>query len=120
MILFFFSLLAIIIGCISATVYIVESESKKRTNYTAWKNAQGDDLPEIDTDVIVLCQPYPLENDEYIVSFAHRPNPDGWDGKSISTGKVENFTPKTYDKGGWSIPRVMWWLDLEFPEGGEK
>jgi hypothetical protein len=81
-----------------------------------WKPADGDDLPEIDKEVIVLTQPYPLENSEYVVSFAHRPNPDGWDGKSITTGEIEHYTPKTYDKGGWNIPDVKFWLDCELPK----
>ena len=81
-----------------------------------WKPADGDDLPKYDSEVVVLIQPYPLENSEYAVSFAHRPNPDGWDGKSISTGKVEHYTPKTYDKGGWNIPDIKFWLDVELPK----
>jgi hypothetical protein len=81
----------------------------------SWKSADGDDLPEIDKEVIVLTQPYPLENSEYAVSFAHRPNPDGWDGKSLTTGEVEHYIPKTYDKGGWNIPDVKWWLDCSLP-----
>ena len=81
-----------------------------------WKSADGDELPEIDKEVVVLTQPYPLENLEYAVSFAHRPSPNGWDGKSITTGKVEHYTPKTYDKGGWNIPGVKFWLDVELPK----
>jgi hypothetical protein len=73
-------------------------------------------LPEIDKGVIVLAQPYPLEGNEYVVSFAHRPNPDGWDGKSITTGETEHYTPKTYDKGEWNIPDVKFWLDVELPK----
>jgi len=80
-----------------------------------WKLANGDDLPDIDREVIVLTQHYPLEGSEYAVSFAHRPNPNGWEGKSVITGKVEHYTPKTYDKGGWNIPNVKWWLDLGLP-----
>ena len=87
-----------------------------------WKSSDGDYLPEIDKDVIVLCQPYPLEGNEYVVSFAHRPNPNGWDGRNILTGEVEHFVPKTYGKGGWSMPDVKIWLDapLPFKEGGEE
>lgn len=86
-----------------------------------WHDAQGNDLPPIDKEVIVLIQPYPLEGNEYAVSFAHRPNPNGCDGKSLTTGKVEHYTPKTYNKGGWNIPDVEWWLDVEMPQkGGEE
>ena len=81
-----------------------------------WRDAQGDDLPDIDREVIVLTQPYPLGENEYTVSFAHRPNPNGWDGKSITTGNIEHYTPKTYDKGGWNIPNVKYWLDVELPK----
>lgn len=81
-----------------------------------WHDAQGDYLPIYEREVIVLYQPYPLENSEYVVSFAHRPNPNGWDGKSLMTGKKEHYTPKTYGKGGWSIPDVVWWLDCPLPK----
>ena len=73
-----------------------------------WKPADGNDLPEIDMEVIAL-----LDNGK--VGFAHRPDPKGWDGKSITTGEVEHYTPKTYGKGGWNIPDVKWWLDCSLP-----
>ena len=81
-----------------------------------WKPADGDDIPEIDREVIVLTQSYPLEGNEYAVSFAHRPNPNGWDGKSVTTGEIEHYIPKTYGKSGWSSPDVKWWLDLDLPK----
>ena len=81
-----------------------------------WKPADGEDLPEYDREVIVLTQSYPLKDSEYAVSFAHRPDPKGWDGKSITTGKVEHYTPKTYGKGGWNIPDVKYWLDCSMPK----
>ena len=68
-----------------------------------WKSADGDDLPEIDREVIAL-----LDNGKVV--FAHRP-PEFWDGKNIITGKVTRYYPKTYGKGGWNIPDVKWWLD---------
>ena len=74
-----------------------------------WKPADGDDLPEIDREVIAL-----LDNGKIV--FAHRPNPDGWDGKSVTTGKVEHYTPMTYGKGGWNIPDVIIWLDCSLPK----
>ena len=80
-----------------------------------WKNAQGDDLPEIDREVVVLYQHYPLDVDEYSVGFAHRP-PEYWDGKNIGTGVVTRYYPKKYGKGGWSSPDVKWWLDLDLPK----
>lgn len=80
-----------------------------------WYPADGDDLPEIDREVIVL-----LTNGK--VCFAHRPNPNGWDSRNLLTGEVNHYTPKTYDKGGWSLPDVKIWLDapLPFKEGGEE
>lgn len=78
-----------------------------------WKPADGDDLPEIDREVIVL-----LSNNK--VCYAHRPNLNGWDGRNILTGEVDHYTPKTYDKGGWNIPDVRWWLDLDLPNMEEK
>lgn len=85
-----------------------------------WKDAQSDDLPEIDREVIVLYQRYPMENSEYTVGFGHRPK-EYWDGRNIETDEVTRYYPKRYDKGGWNIPDVKWWLDCELPkmEGGE-
>ena len=71
-----------------------------------WKDAEnGDDFPEIEREVIVLCQPYPLENNEYTVSFAHRPDLENLGG----------YEPKVYGKGNWNIPNVKYWLNLDFP-----
>lgn len=74
-----------------------------------WKDAQGSDLPNFDRDVIAL-----LDNGKVV--FAHRPYPKGWDGKSITTGKVEHYTPKTFGKGGWNIPNVRCWLNVGLPK----
>lgn len=88
-----------------------------------WKPADGDDLPEIDREVVVLEGIIgPTTTDcfyGYKVVFAHRPNPNGWDGKSIATGNIEHYTPKTYGKGGWNIPDVKYWLDVELPKETE-
>ena len=83
-----------------------------------WKPADGDDLPEIDREVIAFQETFPTDVDApslFKIVIAHRPNPKGYDGKSIATGKVEHYTPKTYDKGGWNIPNVVLWLDLNIP-----
>jgi hypothetical protein len=74
----------------------------------SWKPADGDDLPEIDREVIAL-----LDNGKVV--FAHRPS-EHWDGKNIDTGKVTRYYPKTYDKGGWNIPNLKYWLDYPLPE----
>ena len=88
-----------------------------------WKDAQGDDLPEIDREVIVLINydapsnvPHGEGYSTYRVGFGHRPNPDGWDGKNLDTGEITHYEPKLYDKGGWNAPDIAYWLDLELPE----
>lgn len=85
-------------------------QETKREIYctTPWKPADGDELPEIDREVIAL-----LDNGKVV--FAHRP-PEYWDGKNIITGKVTRNYPKTYDKGGWNIPNIKYWLDVELPK----
>ena len=85
-----------------------------------WKPADGDDLPKIDREVVALRGlKDPTATDcpcGYEIVFAHRPNPDGWDGKNLLTEETEHFTPKTYDAGGWNQPYIMWWLDLDLPK----
>ena len=84
-----------------------------------WKPADGEDLPEIDREVVAFQEAFPTDVDVpslLKIVMAHRPNPKGYDGKSIATGKVEHYTPKTYDKGGWNIPDVKYWLDVELPK----
>jgi hypothetical protein len=71
-----------------------------------WKNAQGDELPTIDREVIAL-----LNNGKVV--FAHRPYKGKYLGKNLTTGNIETFENKTYDKGGWNQPDVKWWLDIE-------
>ena len=99
-------------------------QDTKREIYcaTPWKDAQGDDLPEYDREVVVLIKYSTQRNihDEeyptYRVGFGHRPNPDGWDGKNIDTNEVTHYTPKLYDKGGWNAPDIAYWLDIELPK----
>ena len=67
-----------------------------------WHDAQGDDLPEIDREVVVICDDH---YGGYKVCFGHRPDPKGWIGKPIS-----------YGKGEWNIPDVKWWLDVDIPK----
>ena len=63
-----------------------------------WKDAQGDELPEIDCEVVALVGipsfDNPIEYAGYKVVFAHRPNPKGTDGKFLSTGKVGHIEAK--------------------------
>lgn len=78
-----------------------------------WHDAQGDDLPEIDKEVIVL-----LDNGK--VCFAHRPV-ESYTAMSITNhSEMEEYYPERYDKGGWNIPNIKWWCDIDLPkEGGE-
>lgn len=88
-----------------------------------WKPADGNDLPEIDREVIALVGLegfFEIPPDEpvklsYKVVFAHRP-PEYWNGKNILTGEVTRHYTKRYDKGGWNIPNVKYWLDVELPK----
>ncbi len=73
-----------------------------------WKDAQGDDLPTIDREVIAL-----LDNGKVV--YAHRPYKGKYIGKNLTTGNIETFENKVYDKGGWNQPDVKYWLDCFFP-----
>lgn len=87
-----------------------------------WVDAHGKNLPEYDEEVIVLIQDW--DDEDYTrVAFGHRPNPKGWTGKSLSTGKIEHFTPKTFGKGGWNLANIKYWLNVKLPKNlkdGEK
>lgn len=83
-----------------------------------WKSADGDDLPEIDRDVIVLVQDYPDDKDHLRVAFAHRPSKYAkfWNS---TLGEEQVVKIGVYDKGGWSIPNVKYWLDCSMPKETE-
>ena len=85
-------------------------QETKREIYctTPWKDAQGDDLPEIGREVIVLCK-------GGRVAFGHRPV-EKFIARPVRYGKTEEYEVKTYDKGGWNIPNVKWWLDCSMPK----
>jgi hypothetical protein len=85
-----------------------------------WKDAQGDDLPEYEREVVVFTQNFSDDAGIMMVAIGHRPTPEGYDGKSLATGEVEHYTPKTYDKGEWNIPDVMYWLDVVLPKEMEE
>ena len=67
-------------------------------------------LPPIEEEVIVLTDDIhgKIVPNSKMICYAHRPNPNGWDGKNMETGKVTHYTPKTYD--GWNIPGVRYWM----------
>lgn len=77
-----------------------------------WKPADGDDLPEYDREVIAILD---YDFGHYKVVYAHRPNPEGWNGTNIDTGEKEHFEPATYGKGGWNQPHILYWLDARLP-----
>ena len=77
-----------------------------------WKPADGDDLPDIDREVIAILD---YDFGHYKVVYAHRPNPNGWNGTNIDTEEKEHFEPVIYDKGGWNQPHVLYWLDAKLP-----
>ena len=84
-----------------------------------WKPSDGDDLPEYEREVVVFTQDFPNDAGIMRIAIAHRPDHKGWDGKSITTGKIEHYMPMTYGKGGWNIPDVVLWLDIKLPKETE-
>ena len=76
-----------------------------------WKPADGDDLPEIDREVIALIEAF----GHYKVIFAHRVDENTEIHTSID-GKSLVLHPKKHGKGGWNIPNIKWWLDIELPK----
>ena len=80
----------------------------EQINQTLWKDAQGDYLPEIDREVIVIDK-------RGKVSFAHRP-PESYTAISLTNhSEMQEYYPERYDKGGWNIPDLKYWLDIELP-----
>lgn len=80
----------------------------RRVLKNLWNDAQGDRLPEVDREVIVL-----LDNGK--VCFGHRPA-ESYTGISITNhSEMEEYYPERYGKGGWNIPDVKWWLDVPIP-----
>ncbi len=75
-----------------------------------WKDAQGDDLPPIDREVIAL--------QGRRVVFAHRPikYTKVW---NEDLGEHQIIEAMTYGKGGWNMEGVTYWLDAPLPEGIE-
>lgn len=74
-----------------------------------WKDAQDDDLPDYDREVVVLVQHVPKHHDSLRVSFGHRPDPEGY---VVVNG--EKLYARTFGKG-WSLPNVRYWLDARLP-----
>ena len=75
-----------------------------------WRSVD-ESLPPIDEEVIALADIITKDGLKVgfgRICFAHRPNPEGWDGKNIFTDKVTHYDVVTYD--GWNIPGVKYWM----------
>ena len=79
-----------------------------------WKDAEGEELPEIDKEVIAIVGETHGDITLNKVVFAHRPK-ESWQGKNICNGEVETHYPKRYGKGGWNQEGVRYWLDAPIP-----
>lgn len=79
-----------------------------------WKDAQGDELPDYDREVVALIQDYPDDEEHLRVAYGHRPNPNGY-----VTKDGERLYPMTYGKGGWNGKNVRYWLDVKLPNQDE-
>ena len=88
--------------------YFAGSENTRKN---LWHPADGDDLPEIDREVIALVK----EFGHHKVVFAHRVDENAEVHTSVD-GKPLVLHPMKYDKGGWNQPDVKWWLDLDLPK----
>lgn len=78
-----------------------------------WHDAEGDDLPPYDKEVIALKN----DGDFRMICFAHRPNPNGYACRSILNGNIYHYNAKTFGKCGWNLDKIKWWLDVELPKG---
>ena len=89
----------------------IYSQGYRRAEKELGWHSVKESLPPIDEEVIVLTDIL-SENSISIgfgkIAFGHRPNPKGWDGKDIATGKVTHYDVVTYD--GWNIPGVKYWM----------
>ena len=83
-----------------------------------WKPADGDDLPEIDREVVAFQEIFPTDVDVTSllkIVIAHRPNKytKVWNS---DLGEEQVVEIERHGKGGWNIPDVKYWLDVEFPK----
>lgn len=67
-------------------------------------------LPEIDEEVIALTNQMNGKTLDTArrICYAHRPDPKGWDGRSLDTGEVKHYDVVTYN--GWNVPGVRYWM----------
>lgn len=114
-----FDSFGILPGCCSS-IESVKHTTARMVAEALWPKAVEDlgwhsvdeSLPPIDEEVIVLTDEMHGKKlpSACHISYGHRPNPDGWDGKSIFTGKVTHHDVITYD--GWNIPGVRYWMPM--------
>lgn len=89
----------------SAVLFGLEQAEKS----LGWHSVK-ESLPPIGEEVIVLTDSV---NGKTVkganhICFGHRPDPKGWSGRDVATGKVTHYGAKTYD--GWNIPGVHHWM----------
>lgn len=92
----------------------MSSNTYRMWKQNLWHDAQGNVLPEIDREVIVLCGD---SHGGYKVCFGHRPVESY---TIINHNEMEKYYPERYGKGGWNIPDVRWWLDCNLPNMEEQ
>lgn len=103
--------LAYLVGWLNVQYgYILQEFNKNNGQEKLWKDAEGDDLPVYDREVIVLIQDYSDDHEHLRVCYGHRPNPKGY----VSIDGEEVYA-QTYGKGGWNGKNVRWWLDVKLP-----
>ena len=80
--------------------------------FSKWHEDTSDEsiLPPYDEEVIALEAVRDRDGcvTGYRIGFAHRPDPRGYDGKSIVSGEVSRYEPKLYGDGGWNVPVTLW------------
>lgn len=87
-------------------------EEAEEKSMDIWKDAQGDDLPPIDREVIALRE---IVEGRYKVCYAHRLDTKRCVTITTPAGNIEDVPIATYGKGNWNIGEIKWWLDLKLP-----
>lgn len=80
-----------------------------------WHDAQGDYLPPVGEEVLVLVQRYKDDPEHLSVCFGHRPDANEAVHFTLD-GEIHETHPQIYGKGGWNMPDVIWWTEFEFPK----
>lgn len=92
-------------------VKLLDKAFKSGAEFSAprWISVE-ESLPPFDEEVIVLTNEMHGNtlSSACHLCFGHRPNPEGWTGRSIFTGEVHHLEPNLHD--GWNIPGVRYWM----------